>query len=268
MPLSQVSQQSIDAWLANEWWKSEYRVRAAIGKKLDAMFLENPRTPGAVLVMKLQDVMDSLEPPTVKMLAARLEFNNSRGSFGGMPARLSSSSPLSSVEEVAPNEAAPRAKGSIRSFDPNGPVPRGLINLPASSRGGERGITVQETWEIYNKISQRCLGPNDLHLKLLKHFGDTKPKPRFGTWADKWFIQYQYYKEVGDEIERRSEDGGKSVQEIMARLEAIRLSIRDRRTMKALADGIRIWRGGEAFVTSKSKMVEEVDISEALDAAY
>jgi biotin-(acetyl-CoA carboxylase) ligase len=101
---------------------------------------------------------------------------------------------------------------------------------------------VQDARDLYKKIRQKGLDPNDIHSKLLKHFENIKVKAVRGSWADIWYRKYQYFKEVGDEIKIRK-DGGKSVQEIMARLEAIRLSIRDRRSIKVRFGGEirRLW---------------------------
>jgi hypothetical protein len=72
------------------------------------------------------------------------------------------------------------------------------------------------------------------------------------------------YKELGEEIDKRVKDG-KRLGEVIARLEVIRMSIYNLKTVKALVDGIRIARGDEPFNPAlRSRISSEVDVKDAL----
>jgi hypothetical protein len=100
---------------------------------------------------------------------------------------------------------------------------------------------------------------------LIKKYGDGTSIKEDGTrWEQKWFLKYQYYKEIGKEIDRRVKDG-KSVERIIKRLEFIRMQIKGLKSVKRLVEGIRIVRGEEPFGESRGKVV---DIKALLEEDY
>jgi hypothetical protein len=78
------------------------------------------------------------------------------------------------------------------------------------------------------------------HLGLIAEKDLLKIQRSYDGWAGKWYGQYRYYREVGEEIDRRlanNEGEGEGV--TVDRLNAVRQSILYSPTIHGLADGLR-----------------------------
>jgi hypothetical protein len=148
-----------------------------------------------------------------------------------------------------------------RKFGIKATAPSDLIILPSLGRG--YGLPLREVWGIWN-TTLRDLDP--WHMGLIADRKDKSYGTNCKTWAGRWYMKYQYYKEIGKEIDRRIVKGkGKSVDEIIDRLEFIRLSI-PQLLIQGLADGIRHARGAPPFFKSKKKII--YNIRQLLEAEY
>lgn len=118
-------------------------------------------------------------------------------------------------------------EGHVKSSPRKGPYggnatpPSNLIFLPGLGRGN--GLPLRVIWGIWN-TKLRDLDP--WHLGLIADRRVKAYTTNEKTWAGKWYQKHRYYKEIGEEIYRRIVKGkGKSVEEIIDRLEFIRKSI-------------------------------------------
>jgi hypothetical protein len=151
----------------------------------------------------------------------------------------------------------------------NGVEPSNLIELPSPSRGGANGkATVLDVWTVWN---EQLRNPDAFHTALIEKYGDGtgiyKAGKRGNGWAEKWFLKYRYYEEVGEEIDRRlAKIDGKSVDQIIGRLEYILNQTYNLKTVKALVEGIRIARGEDPI--SPARNGKEVDIKDLLEEDY
>jgi hypothetical protein len=150
-------------------------------------------------------------------------------------------------------------------------APSSLIDLPSPSKSGNTGkATVRSVWTVWNK---QLRNPDAFHTALItalieKYGDDGSGIYRDGKdWEQKWFIKYHYYKEIGQEIERRlAKKDGKTVDQIIDRLDKIRESIYNLKTVKALVEGIRNARGEDPINPGRNG--KEVDITESLNEEY
>jgi hypothetical protein len=173
------------------------------------------------------------------------------------------------ILNAATNEAK-RRRVSNRARETQDPVTQEassfLIELQDPSRGGPNGkATVLSVWTIWN---EQLRNPDPFHTALIKKYEDKLyVNGRSGTnLAEKWVIKYRYYKEIGKEIDRRlAKNYGKSLERIIGRLEFIRNNIYNRKTVKALVDGICIARGEDPIIPGRSGR-DGVDIKALLDA--
>jgi hypothetical protein len=169
----------------------------------------------------------------------------------------------------ADNEAK-RRRVSYPSREAQAPAtqeaPSFLIELQDPSRGGPNGkATVRSVWTVWDE-QLRNLDP--FHTALIEKYDDKLYDYNGKNLAEKWVIKYRYHKEIGEEIDRRmAKNDGKSVDQIIARLEKILLSIKNRKTVKALVEGIRNARGEDPLIPGRSGR-NGVDITESLDEDY
>jgi hypothetical protein len=153
----------------------------------------------------------------------------------------------------------------------NGVEPSNLIELPSPSRGGPNGpSTVPSVWKVWN---EQLRNPDVFHTELIERYRNKLNAGRSGrNWAEKWIMKYRYYKVLGEEIDRRlAKNDGKSLDSIVTRLEFIRLSIFDRKTIKALSEGIRIARGEDPIIPKRKNSYEcgkQTDITSLLEEKY
>jgi hypothetical protein len=120
-------------------------------------------------------------------------------------------------------------------------VPDRLIRLPEIGRGIE-GITVREMWNVY-KSKLRHL---DLwHRNLIKEKEKNTLTSNYKNWAGKWFIKYQNYREIGEEIERRMKESGKDEKDTVKELADIKIDTI--MTIHSLVTRIRAQRGEKHF---------------------
>jgi hypothetical protein len=124
-----------------------------------------------------------------------------------------------------------------------------LIELPHQVRCA----SVADLWEVWNGKLRRGEGLDQWHQGLIKELGDgfneKTGKPSKRGWGSKWIKQYRYYRVIGEEIERRLNIGGHTLEEIVARLEVIRSSreMNGRKNIQALVDGIHISQEEKPF---------------------
>jgi hypothetical protein len=141
--------------------------------------------------------------------------------------------------------------------------PMSLIELQHTSKGGSNEATVLNVWKVWN---EQLRTPEQYHAALIEKYDGSRLHGPSGSgkgWEEQWFAKYRYYKELGEEIDKRVKDG-KSLEEVIARLEVIRMSIYNLKSVKALVEGIRIARDEMPFVPARNG--QEVDIKDALEA--
>jgi hypothetical protein len=138
-----------------------------------------------------------------------------------------------------------------------------LIDIPQV-----RYASVADLWEVWNGKLLRGEGLDQWHQGLidLKGFGfNSKGNSAYSGWANKWINQYRYYRVIGEEIERRLNIGGHTLEQIIDRLEVIRISseMNGCNTIGALVDGIRVSQGETPFNSKWNRA--DPDIKDLLD---
>jgi hypothetical protein len=120
-------------------------------------------------------------------------------------------SPSHEIEEsMAPSSAHRCCYGGE---DP----PSSLIVLPALGGAREVGplLTVVDAWEFWNSTLRDL---DEWHKGLILDREGQTIRTNQGIWAGKWFLKYRYYREIGEEIDRRFKlRDGLSVEDIVER---------------------------------------------------
>jgi hypothetical protein len=131
-----------------------------------------------------------------------------------------------------------------------------LIDIPQV-----RYVSVADMWEVWNGTLRRGEGLDQWHQGLIKELGDgfnkKSGKTRYSSWADKWIAQYRYYRVIGEEIERRLNIGGHTLEQIIDRLE--KMELKGSNTIGALVDGIRIAQGEKPFNSNNPDIKDLLD---------
>jgi hypothetical protein len=109
--------------------------------------------------------------------------------------------------------------------------------------------TVLDVWNVW--VKRLSSGPlDDFHQDLAS-------KAYYMGWEGKWAAKYRFFEEIGDEIERRMKrrmNAGKSVLEIINRLDTIRRNMTTCPTIQGLVDGLRVARGDDPYIHRKMKI--------------
>jgi hypothetical protein len=136
---------------------------------------------------------------------------------------------------------------------------RNLIGLP----GIGRRYTVHAVWTVWNSTLRNL---DVWHKGLTAAKYRLKIQPHYDGWAGTGFTKYRYFREIGEEIDRRLEvRDGLSVEYIVDRLDVVRLSIRPRSSVQGLTKGLRNYRGFVPFAKRKvaieisSELVKQFD---------
>jgi hypothetical protein len=150
---------------------------------------------------------------------------------------------------ILTSTAVRRSTGKSRN---SGEGPINLIRISTP----EYHTTVRFVWNAWN-TALREDDLDDFHRDLIASKDHLSIQPQYYGWAGIWFTKYRFYKEIGEEIDRRMKDG-QSLDSIINRLEFIRLSIRwpSQPTINSLVEGLRHARGEKPFNKQRKKAVD------------
>jgi hypothetical protein len=137
-----------------------------------------------------------------------------------------------------------------------------LIPLPDFGDQGS-SITVHDAWNAWNSTLRDL---DAWHIGLIANREDKSIKTNYGTWAGKWFLKYRYYGEIVVDVKRRLVlNDGLSVEDIIERLEFIRLSSIRFQSIRGLIDGLRSERDLEPFINRSVAIDISGELAEQFD---
>jgi hypothetical protein len=193
----------------------------------------------------------------------------SRPIFTSRATRRSRTSQDDTPDEISPiihyPATPPVAKLAHTSYYFYQKQPENLIYIPPPMPRS----SITEIWNFWNGQLRRGYGLDQWHQGLIEELGDgfneITGNPSSRGWGSPWIKQYRYYRVIGQEIERRLNIGGHSLEQIIDRLEVIRWSeqMNGRKTIGAFVDVILIAQGKRPF-NSKPHQAD-LDITDLLE---